>query len=189
LALLPDIYSQVCYAFRRLSGERREEAVQEALANAMVAYRRLAELGKTGVAYATPLASYAVKQVVSSRQVAASLNVYDTLSVYAQRKLGFAVARLSQPDTGEGMWKELLVADRRATPAELAASRLDFAAWWRLLPVRKRRIAAALAAGSTTSETAREFGLTPGRISQLRRELHMSWQTFQGESPAGAAER
>jgi hypothetical protein len=189
LALLPDIYSQVCYGFRRLSGERRDEAVQEALANAMVAYRRLAELGKTKLAYASPLAQYAVRQVRSGRKVASSLNVYEMLSVYAQRKLGFAVDRLSCPDATEGTWKELLVADRRATPAELAASRLDFAAWWRLLPRRKRRIAAALAEGATTSEAAHAFKLTAGRISQLRRELQLSWQTFQGESPAGAAER
>ena len=160
--------------------------MQEALANAMVAYRRLAELGKTEVAYATPLAKYAVRQVCSGRQVANSLNVYETLSGYAQRKLGFSVARLTQPDATEGTWKEVLVADRRATPAELAASRLDFAAWWRRLPRRQRRIAAALAAGATTKETARAFKLTAGRISQLRRELESSWQTFQGENPAAA---
>ena len=184
LALLPDVYFQLRWAFRRLAGERREDAVEEALANAMLAYRRLAELGKTDVAYATPLANYAVKQVVSGRQVASPLNKYDALSVYAQRQLGFRVGRLSQPDTTEGTWKELLVADRRATPAELAASRLDVAAWWRRLPRRKRRIAAALAAGATTSEAARTFKVTAGRISQLRRELESSWQEFHGDGGA-----
>lgn len=187
LQLMPDICRHLRYAFRGLRAERREEAVQEAIANAVVAYRRLAESGRTDVAYATPLARYAVRQVCSGRQVANSLNAYETLSRYAQRKAGFSVARLSQPDATEGTWKELLVADRRATPAELAASRLDFAAWWRRLPRRKRRIAAALAAGATTSEAARAFKLTAGRISQLRRELHISWQTFHGESPAAAA--
>lgn len=186
LALLPDIDSRVRYAFRQLSGERREEAVQEALANAMVAYRRLAELGKIELAYGSPLAQYAVRQVRSGRRVAGSLNVYETLSHYAQRKLGFAVARLHQADAAEDTWKEVLVADRRATPAELAASRLDFAAWWRRLPRRKRRIAAALAGGATTSETARAFKLTAGRISQLRRELERNWRQFHGEG-AGTA--
>ena len=185
--MLPDIYSQLRWAFRRLAGERREDAVEEALANAMLAYRRLAELGKTDVAYATPLASYAVKQVVSGRQVASPLNRYETLSAYAQRTLGFKVGRLSQPDATEGTWKELLVEDRRATPADLAASRLDFAAWWRRLPRRKRRIAAALAAGASTSEAARTFKLTAGRISQLRRELESSWQAFHGESDTADA--
>jgi hypothetical protein len=104
------------------------------------------------------------------------------LSRYAQQKRGFLVSRLHRPDATEETWQELLVADRRATPAELAASRLDFAAWWRRLPRRQRRIAAALAAGATTSETARAFRLTAGRISQLRRELEASWQKFHGDS-------
>ncbi|HUY91165.1 MAG TPA: hypothetical protein VMV10_20670 [Pirellulales bacterium] len=184
LRLMPDIRRHVRCAFRGLRPERREEAVQETLANALVAYCRLVERGKADLAYATPLASYAVKQVVSGRRVASPLNMYETLSIYAQRKLDFAVGRLHQPDAADGTWKELLVEDRRATPAELAASRLDFEAWWRRLPRRKRRIAAALAAGATTSETARAFKLSAGRISQLRRELEASWQTFQGESAA-----
>jgi len=40
-----------------------------------------------------------------------------------------------------------------------------------------------LAAGETGRDTARLFGLTAGRISQLRGELKRNWQTFQGEIP------
>jgi len=76
----------------------------------------------------------------------------------------------------------LLVEDRRSTPVKLAASRIDFDAWWRRLPRRKRRIAAALAAGGATGETARRFKLTAGRISQLRREPETSWKMFHGEA-------
>ena len=186
LRLLPDIRRQLRCAFRSYTAERREEAVEEALANALVAYRRLVERGKADLAYATPLASYAVKQFACGRRVASPLNMYETLSLYAQRKLGFSVARLHQADAAENTWKEVLVADRRATPAELAASRIDFAAWWKRLPRRKRRIAAALAAGATTSEAARAFKLTAGRISQLRRELEMSWLQFHGEGAHAA---
>ena len=184
LDLLPDICRQVWFAFRGLAAERREEAVQEALANALVAYWRLARQGRAAVAYATPLARYAVRQVASGRQVGCSLNGCEMLSGYAQRKRGFSVSRLHWADATERTWQELLVADRRATPAELAASRLDFAAWWRRLPRRQRRIAAALAAGSTTSETARRFRLSAARISQLRRELEANWREFQGEDSA-----
>jgi hypothetical protein len=185
LDLLPDIRRQVRFAFRRLSSERREEAIQEALANAMVAYRRLAELGKTDLAFASPLARYAVRQVCSGRQIACPLNSGEILSSYAQRKGGFTVSRLHRPDETAGTWKELLVEDRNCTPAELAASRLDFDAWWRRLPRRKRRIAAELAAGSTTGQTARRFRLSAGRISQLRREFAQNWREFTGE-PAPA---
>ncbi|HEV7222856.1 MAG TPA: hypothetical protein VGN42_09155 [Pirellulales bacterium] len=181
MALLPDIRRHVRFAFRRLAPDRREEAIQEALANALVAYIRLYDLGKTAVAYATPLADYAVLQVCDGRQVACPLNSYDVLSPYAQRKQGFAVSRLQRPDETEGTWKEILVEDPTCTPAELAASRLDFEAWLRRLPRHKRRVASTLAGGETTCGAARKFRITPGRVSQLRRELAENWDVFNGE--------
>jgi hypothetical protein len=45
MSLLPDILRQIRFAFRRLAPDRREEAIQEALVNALVAYIRLFELG------------------------------------------------------------------------------------------------------------------------------------------------
>ena len=114
LALLPDIHRHVRFAFRRLQSDRREEAIQEALANALVAYIRLHELGKTAVAYARSLADYAVRQFCGGRQVACPLNSYEVLSRYAQRKRGFTVNRLQRPDESEGAWKEILVDDPTA---------------------------------------------------------------------------
>ncbi|HEV7226263.1 MAG TPA: hypothetical protein VGN42_26385 [Pirellulales bacterium] len=186
MVLLPDIRRHVRFAFRRLQSERREEAVQEALANALVAYVRLHELGKTAVAYASPLADYAVRQVCGGRQVACPLNSYEILSPYAQRKHGFTVNRLQRPDETEGTWKEILVEDRNCTPAELAASRLDFDAWLHRLPRHKRRIASTLAAGESTCGAAHKFKVTPGRISQVRRELAENWDAFNGEPEQAA---
>jgi len=51
-----------------------------------------------------------------------------------------------------------------------------------LLPRYKRRIAETLASSETTKATARKFRVSPGRISQTRRELETAWQEFQGES-------
>ena len=42
-----------------------------------------------------------------------------------------------------------------------------------------------LAVGNTTTEVAKLAGVTPGRISQKRREYLDSYRTFQGERPAG----
>ena len=186
MALLPAIRRHVRFAFRRLEGERREEAVQEALVNALVAYVRLHELGKTELAYASSLARYAVRQVCGGRQVACPLNSNEVLSPYAQRKQGFTVSRLQRPDENESTWKEILVEDPTCTPAELAASRLDFGPWLRRLPRHKRRVASTLAAGETTCGAARKFKVTPGRISQLRRELAQNWDLFQGEAEQAA---
>jgi hypothetical protein len=189
MALLPAILRHVRFAFRRLECERREEAVQEALANVLVAYVRLHELGKTELAYASPLARYAVRQVCGGRQVACPLNSNEVLSPYAQRKQGFTVSRLLRPDETDGSWKEILVEDPTCTPAELAASRLDFGDWLRRLPRKKRQVASTLAAGETTCGAAQKFKVTPGRISQLRRELADNWDEFHGESVEAAGLR
>jgi len=47
--------------------------------------------------------------------------------------------------------------------------------------VAKRQVARTLALGETTKRTARRFRVTAGRVSQLRRELQNSWESFQGE--------
>ena len=66
----------------------------------------------------------------------------------------------------------MLIEDRHATPADLAASRIDFPAWLATLSRRDRRIALRLADGDAAGSVAQQFGISQGRISQLRRELH-----------------
>lgn len=68
LKLLPQIERYADAALRKLPAETREDLVQEAVANAMVAYVRLFESGKIAVAYATPLAMFAVRQIREGRQ-------------------------------------------------------------------------------------------------------------------------
>jgi hypothetical protein len=59
--------------------------------------------------------------------------------------------------------------------------RCDFPAWRRTRCERDRRLLDDLMLGERTQDVARKFGLTPGRISQLRREFHADWQRFCGE--------
>ena len=190
LAMLPVIETHARCTFRRLDPEAREEAVQEVIANACCAFARLAQRGKIALAYPTVLARYGVAQVKDGRKVGGHLNVRDVSSAYAQRRKGIVVERLDHFDDEENAWCELLVEDHRTGPAEVAATRLDFAAWLRILPGRLRRIAQTLATGETTTATAKRFNVSPGRISQLRKELFRVWQTFQGElarTPSAAA--
>jgi hypothetical protein len=109
------------------------------------------------------------------------------LSKHGQRYHGLTVERLDRryPD---GAWKEVLVEDRRTTPAETAAARIDFGDWLTLLCRRDRGVATTLAAGESGRDTAKKFGLTAGRISQLRAELKRNWERFQGEATDEAAE-
>ena len=108
------------------------------------------------------------------------------LSKYAQHQKGFQVERLDQFSEEDGCWGEILVQDKRATPADVAAWRIDFAEWLRRLTARLRKIALALAAGETTSAAARMFGVSPARISQIRELLKKSWEVFQGGHEIGA---
>ena len=180
LSLLPAIREQARFAFRCQPPERRRELIAEVVANCWVAFVRLVERGLLEVVYPTPLAQYAIKQIRDGRRVGAKLNVRDVSSEYAQRAKRFSVARLDRYDDEERQWHEVLLEDRKAGPAETAAARLDIADWFSRLPTKKRRIAAALATGETTKRAARKFSVTPGRISQTRRELEKSWSDFQG---------
>jgi hypothetical protein len=80
-----------------------------------------------------------------------------------------------------------VVEDRRATSADVAATWMDFRSWLGSLGCRRREIARALASGETTKAAAGRFGVTQGRISQIRRELDQSWRLFQAQ--AGELER
>ena len=132
------------------------------------------------MAHPGSLAKYAVAQVRVGRLVGGHLNCLDLLSKYAQHKKGFSVQRLDHFDEAENAWKEVVVEDRRATPADVAACRLDFSAWLRRLSPRTRKIALTLAAGHRTSDVAQRFKVSAGRVSQLRKWLKARWEAFQG---------
>ncbi|MGO9114422.1 MAG: hypothetical protein ACLP9L_34835 [Thermoguttaceae bacterium] len=72
LSMLPTIRSHAAAAFRHLSSEASEEAIQDAIANAIFVYVRLLQLKKVDLVYPTVLARYAVAQV-KRRTVAAKM--------------------------------------------------------------------------------------------------------------------
>ena len=182
LSLLPAIREQARFAFRKEDPERRQELTAEVVANCWAAFVRLVERGLIDVVYPTPLAGYAIKQVRDGRRVGAKLNVLDVSSEYAQRLKQITVERLDLYDEQKGEWREVLVEDHHAGPAETAAARIDIGEWFNRLPKHKRRIAKTLATGETTKRTAKMFNVSPGRISQTRRELQQAWQDFQGDA-------
>lgn len=183
LQLLPIIREQLRFLLRKLQPDERAEAMAECIANVAVAYARLYEQGKIDVAYASTLASYAAKHFFAGRRVGNSLNADDVMSPWAQNKRAFRVRSLDRR-APNGEWREVIVEDRRASPAEVAASRIDIEDWLDNLPLLKRGVAETLGTGVTTKETASRFSVTPGRISQLRKELAESWDSFQAQALA-----
>jgi len=179
--LLPSIQRCATYAFRQFPPTRRQELVDDVVADAYVAYVRLIERRLAALIYPTALAKFAIKRVKAGRQVGCRQSVRDVLSRESQAKQPLAVERLEHQDA-HGQWQERLIVDRRATPAELVSCKLDFSAWLGRLVPRKREVALRLAAGDTTCEAARHFKLSPARLSQLRHELESNWNAFQRSS-------
>jgi len=159
LALLPDIVKQARAAFCRERPEAKEELIQHVVAHAFCAFVRLVERDKVDLAYPTPLVKFAIRQIRAGRSVGTSLNVNDVSSLYAQNAKGISVERLDRFDSAEGEWRQFLVEDRSASPADTAAARIDMTAWFRSLGRRKRKIARSLACGEGTLAVARMFGM------------------------------
>jgi hypothetical protein len=181
LAMLPRIRRQAAYYLRLVPRKDRADAVEEVVASAFVNYVRLIERGKANLAYAGPLARYAACQYLSGRRVGSRMNGHDVSSAYCQRREGILVEQLDRYDDPTSEWEQLVVEDKHSTPAEVAATRIDFSAWLESLPVWTRHVAETLATGEATSHVARMFDCSASRISQLRRELYDAWLAFTGE--------
>jgi len=176
--MLPAIRKIATFAFRKVRPALRQEMLADVFANAYAAFVRLVERGLDRLAYPTVLAKFAIRQVWAGRKTGCRQNVLDVMSSHAQRRKGFSVRPLCEQNAA-GHWEELVVEDRRATPAEIASLKIDFSDWLGKLERFKRAVALRLAAGDTTADAARRFKLSPGRISQLRQELCAEWNAFQ----------
>lgn len=181
LAILPTIRHHVCEAFRQVPGEERAEVTQEAIANACVAFARLAQRGRAHYRFAVPLARYAVAQVRAGRRIGGTQGVRDVLSWRTQHLRRFRVEQLEPFQDRTGNWIDAVVADRRTPVPEQVCFRIDFPVWLGRLTARQRKIVRALALGHRPGEVARRFRISPARISQLRQEFFDSWQEFHGE--------
>jgi hypothetical protein len=181
VAMLPKIEQKLRLAFCRLQPEAREDAIEEAVVHSLLAYVRLHEQGRAEVATPSSLAWYSSHQVKCGRPAAGRMNGKDPMSRYAQ--IGNGIQTERQPNN----WIDAIVEDKRAAVADQVAAKMDFGAWFATLPQRMKEIAKDLAFGCSTSEVGKKYGVTPGRISQLRRMLEESWAAFQQEAVAAVA--
>jgi hypothetical protein len=182
LAVLPAIRTHARICFRKLRRGDSEEAVAETVASAFRSYGSLARRGKLDSVFASTLAAYAVHTVRNDRHVGGRQSATDVLSLLAQRRRGLHVRSLTRHCGGNEGWREMTLEDRRVSPADQAVFNLDFAEWLKSFARRDRRIIRSLVAGEGTFKVAEKFGLSPGRVSQLRRKFEQSWNQFQGTS-------
>jgi len=182
LALLPRVERLARYYFRQIACPgRRADATAEAVAIAWARYRRCAEQGRDAAQFVLSLALLAARAAGSGRRLCGQERAQDALSPRARWRHGFAVVSLSDqaPVSGDPLAEALR--DNTATPPdEQAAFRIDFAAWLRRIGKRRQRVARRLMLGERAHEVARRVGVSPGRVSQLRRELERDWEAFYG---------
>jgi hypothetical protein len=80
----------------------------------------------------------------------------------------------------------LVLQDNRRTPvADAVAFRHDFPLWLSTLGDRNRRIAEDMMLGERTLDLAARHGISPARVSQLRREFRQGWGRFCGDELLG----
>ena len=184
LELLPGIQRYARHAFRRLPAEPQADLTQEVVANCLVAFVHLVDRGKERHCLCHTAGDVRGPAGSLGPPRRYQINIHDISSRYAQMAKGIRLERLDHYDSKSEEWREIVVEDRHATAADVARVRIDFHDWLQALSRRRRRIAQMLASGEATHAVAKQFRLSDGRISQVRRELADSWLVFQGDKPS-----
>ena len=190
LALLPIVQTHAKIQFRRLPAERREEAIQETVAAACLNYQLAVAQGKQDIIRPGPLADFAVRHVRTGRHVGGHQDAaQDVMSPVAHQRHGVQLQSYHAHRSGDGTdgWRQLAIEDRKASIPDLAAFRIDFAQWLKSLTHRDRRIIAAFVSGERTMTVSERFGISEGRVSQLRRRYEREWGAFQGNGAIESA--
>ncbi len=186
LSILPRIETHACIVFRHVKCPHRQaDFVQETVSLAWKWFVRLANKGKDACQFPSALATYAARAVKCGRRLCGNEKAKDALSPLAQQRHSFTVASLPLHSTlNTNPFSEALADNTRSPVPEQVHFRIDFPAWLAQLGDRNRRIAQDMAMGHRTLELADMHKVTQGRISQLRREFHIDWLLFTGETLA-----
>ena len=159
-------------------------------------FQRLCASGRESRAFATPLATFACKQVNSGRNICSArgwTDALDHVEYVGAAGIDYDVsARLTKqnvhldtkddsqagaPESSAADWQDYLTPDGRLNPADGAQTHLDFVDYLATLTPRLCAIAVALASGYSPSFVASMFGLSRGRISQFRDKLRSLWNS------------
>jgi hypothetical protein len=192
LVLLPKIETHGRIYFRYLRPHRKEEALQEMRSLAWMWFLRLAQRGKDVGEFLSTFNDFLVRAVSTGRRILGYEKAKDAMCARTQKRRGFKVESL--PNDFRASYKSIYstvhgqqehdtfeerLSDNSITPIpDQAAFRIDWPAWMQTQTERNRRIIDDLMAGECTLDVSRKHGLSPGRISQMRRQLHDDWQAF-----------
>jgi hypothetical protein len=179
LELLPGIRKIAHMAFRDYDPDRQDDAVQEVIAAAFVNVKRLASLGRLGEAKVTPITIFAIKLYRSGRRTGCRQNSKDVMGDHCRSIGRSRIKNFGLAERITDTWQTEAVAINARYPVpQQVAFKMDFGTWFRGLEKRDREIIKALGMGDSTSEVAKKFNVSWGRISQLRRKYAESWFAY-----------
>jgi hypothetical protein len=202
LTIVPRIEAHGRVYFRHLRcPHRREEAVAEMAAICWRWFVRLVKQGKDPTQFPSALATFAARAVRAGRRLTRMERTKDVLSPRAQRLHGFKVESLplSTRSSHEHLYStpygqrrqdafEDRLRDNTITPVpEQVQFRIDFPAWLATLTGRERRLIRAMSRNERTLDLSKQFDVSPGRISQMRKEFREGWMRFCGDEEEGKA--
>ena len=183
LAVMPRVSYLARRRFAYMPREQREDAVAEAIAAGFVAYLSMKRRGRLKLIGTVGFARNAVRHVVAGRHVGGSQASCDVMSELGRRRHGCSVQSFDAEsvDNTEGCgWLHEAVADRKTPIPEQVAIRVDGGRWLASLNTRERWMIEELAAGEMAVRVAKRFGISPARLSQLRKEWSDSWAACVG---------
>jgi hypothetical protein len=196
LKLLPriQIHAEIYFSHIKCP-QKRADAIQETVASAWKWFLRLIEQGKDVNEFPTTFITLVARGVKHGRRLAGMAKSKDVMNPLAQQMFGFIVELLpaSTRAAHEELYGEVRgqrnqdafeerLRDNTQTPVpDQVAFRLDFPVWRLTRTERDRRVIDDLMTGERTQDVAAKYGLTAGRISQLRRDFMEDWEWFCGE--------
>jgi hypothetical protein len=180
----PKVQSHGRVSFRHLRcWHRKQDAISEMVALCWKWHLRLAAKGRDACEYPTALASYAARAVRCGRKLAGMDKAKDAMSPLAQQQYGFCVSALPDGSSLHGNAFDLALIDNRVSPVpDQVSFRVDFRGWLATRTDRDRRIIHDMMLNERTLDLADKYGISPGRVSQLRRQYMEDWFKFCGDA-------
>jgi hypothetical protein len=190
------IHAEICFR-HVICSQRRQDLVAETVGLAWKWFQSLSKRGKDAREFVSKLAAYASHAARAGRCVCRQLRASDVMSEKTQRQRGFRVESLpisTQRDLEEvygkvrgqqrmDAFEERLHHNNQTPIPDQVAFRCDFPAWLGTRTQRDRMIIGDMIRNEGNGLLAAKYGISRGRVSQLRRSYRADWSRFTGESP------
>lgn len=185
LSIIPKVETHARIFFRHIKcPEKKADRIAETIALAWSWFRKLARRGKDATCFPCTLASFAVRHVNAGRRLCGQEKGRDVMSSITQQRHHFAVEKFPDYSTLHGSpIEEALQDNTHSAVIDQVCFRIDFPSWISSLSERDHRVVEDLALRHRTTDVARKYGISPGRVSQLREMFRCGWGQFVGDIP------